>query len=104
MIVSTWNSIPFVKVKDIGGNFKSVKVDTMEELDGLSIIAVSKFKNMLLLDLENLMEAKTGETETVFFLNIRSLRLHYDQLYVLVDSLKKKPFSYRFMRNMVDRK
>ena len=36
------------------------------------------------------MEANTGETESVFFLNIRSLRLHHDQLFVLVDSLKKK--------------
>ena len=41
-MVSTWNSTPFVKVKDIGGNFKSVKVDTMEELEGLSNTADSK--------------------------------------------------------------
>ena len=42
MIVSTWNYNPFVKVKDIGGNFKNVKVDTMEELEGLSNTAASK--------------------------------------------------------------
>ena len=42
MIVSTWNSTPLAKVKDIGGKIKTVKVDTMEELEGLSISAVSK--------------------------------------------------------------
>ena len=42
-----------------------------------------------LLDLGNLMKANTGETESVFFI-IRSLRINYDQLCVLVDSLKKK--------------
>ena len=31
-----------MKIKEIGGNFKSVKVDTMEELEGLSNTAVSK--------------------------------------------------------------
>ena len=36
------------------------------------------------------MEANPGETESVFFLNIRSLRLHHDPLCVLVDSVKKK--------------
>ena len=39
----------------------------------------------------NLIKAITGGTESVFFLNIRSLRLHHDQLCVLVDSLKQKP-------------
>ena len=42
MIVSPWNSTPFVEVKDTGENFKSVKVDTMEELEGLNNTAVSK--------------------------------------------------------------
>ena len=37
------------------------------------------------------MEANTGETESVFFLNIKSLRLHQDQRCVLVASLNKKP-------------
>ena len=36
------------------------------------------------------MEANTGEIESVFFLNIRSLRLHHDQLCIMDDSLKKK--------------
>ena len=31
-----------MKAKDIGGKFKTVKVDTMEELEGLSNTAVSK--------------------------------------------------------------
>ena len=33
-----------MKVKDVGGNLKSVKVDTMEKLEGLSNTAVSKVK------------------------------------------------------------
>ena len=38
------------------------------------------------------MEANVGGNEGVLFLKIGSLRLHHDQLCVLVDSLKEKPF------------
>ena len=37
------------------------------------------------------MEANIGGKEGVLLLNIRSLRLHHDQLCDLVDSLKEKP-------------
>ena len=46
-----------------------------------------------MLDLGNLVEANTGRTESVFFLNIRSLRVHHGQLCVLVDSRKQKPLA-----------
>ena len=77
MIVSTWTSTPFVKVKDIGGNFKSVKVDTMEELEGLSNTEVSKFNT------------------------IRSAKTNSENLYskVLKDNItpaKKSVFAFKF--------
>ena len=42
------------------------------------------------------MEANTGGVENVLFLDIRSLRIHHDQLCVLVDSLKRKPLVIAF--------
>ena len=74
MIVSTWNSTPFVKIKDIGGKFESVKVDTMEELEGLSNTAVSKVNT------------------------IRSAKAHSEVLYtkVLKDNISPAKKRFRF--------
>ena len=45
------------------------------------------------------MEANIGGKESV--LNVRSLRLHHDQLCVLVDSFKKT-ITYSFMPDMAN--